>query len=462
MADKDLSEFLRDFAAVAKASEQVERRDQSSTLSGVLSGHLGTSPSELAVVAEDVPAHRYADVDIAIEKIAAADPAHRLIGIGGGQMRWHMTLGDLLQMERFDRRMGVGQVEYVTIPVGPSEQRVTIGCGVHLITYAGSPVAIAQRRPNPKFGQPEALIEVLSPDREAIGALLDEVRALSLHDSVIRGQVVGLEPSDQCDAPSYTFLQRPELTEQDVILPDATMQAVTAHVLGIGEQADQLRKHGQHLKRGVLLHGAPGTGKTHTVRYLMSKARDHTVIVMSGPALAKIRDATTMARAMQPAIVVLEDCDLIAQSRDIMAGQPKPLLFELLDAMDGLDGDADITFVLTTNRVDDLEAALAQRPGRVDLAVEIPKPDKRARVALLRHYAAGTPFSDATIERMAGQTDGTTASFAKELVRRAVLLAVVHDEDPSDDHLERALGQLHSESQNTTRSLLGGADSATR
>ena len=78
-----------------------------------------------------------------------------------------------------------------------------------------------------------------------------------------------------------------------------------------------------------------------------------------------------MARALQPSIVVLEDCDLIAEDRSFGHG-PQPLLFEVLDAMDGLASDADVAFVLTTNRVDMLERALAQRPGRVDLAVEIP------------------------------------------------------------------------------------------
>ena len=51
----------------------------------------------------------------------------------------------------------------------------------------------------------------------------------------------------------------------------------------------------------------------------------------------------------------------------------------MLDALHGLDGDADVAFVLTTNRVDVLEQALADRPGRIDLAVEIPLPDAAAR-----------------------------------------------------------------------------------
>ena len=81
-----------------------------------------------------------------------------------------------------------------------------------------------------------------------------------------------------------------------------------------------------------------------------------------------------MARTLQPAMVVVEDVDLIAEERGKYPGQ-HPLLFQLLNEMDGLAEDADVVFVLTTNRADLLEPALAARPGRVDQAVELGLPD---------------------------------------------------------------------------------------
>lgn len=362
-------------------------------------------------------------------------------------------------MERFDQRMGVGQVDYVALPVGPGEQRMTVGCGIYLTEYAGVPVAIAIRRPNEKFAQPEALIEVISPERETITALLDDLRERSLASSVLRGKVISLVASSggPSDNPTYSFEERPDLGADDVILPEGALEQISTHVLGIAENADQLRRHGQHLKRGILLYGPPGSGKTHTVRYLLSKATEQTVVLLSGAALSKLGAATAIARSMQPAIVVLEDCDLIAQDRDSAPAGAKPLLFELLDAMDGLDGDSDITFLLTTNRPDQLETALAQRPGRVDVAVEIPLPNRPARLALLRLYRGDAPFSDNALESIADQTEGMTASFAKELMRRAILLAVLADEDPADAHLERALADLSAAEHELTRSLLGNA-----
>ncbi len=124
----------------------------------------------------------------------------------------------------------------------------------------------------------------------------------------------------------------------------------------------------------------PGTGKTHTVRYLLGQMPGVTVVVLTGAALGQIAAACSIARALQPSMVVVEDVDLIAEQRESRGGQ-HPLLFQLLNEMDGLGEDVDVTFLLTTNRADLLEPALAQRPGRVDHAAEDPPPRCRTRGA---------------------------------------------------------------------------------
>jgi ATP-dependent 26S proteasome regulatory subunit len=207
----------------------------------------------------------------------------------------------------------------------------------------------------------------------------------------------------------------------------------------------------------MLLHGPPGTGKTHTVRYLLGALPELTVILLSGPSIQYVSEAAEMARALQPALVVLEDCDLVAESRDHFDGA-QPLLFTVLEALDGLSDDADVAFLLTTNRVEVLEPALAQRPGRVDLAIEVPLPDKEARRRLITLYARNLPFTEPALKSAASRTEGTTASFAKELVRRAVLIAAEADHDTTDADLDQALTEMLSESQALTRSLLGSAD----
>jgi ATP-dependent 26S proteasome regulatory subunit len=126
-------------------------------------------------------------------------------------------------------------------------------------------------------------------------------------------------------------------------------------------------------------------------------------------------------------LVVLEDVDLVAEERSL-GPSSSPVLFDLLDAMDGAAPDADLLFLLTTNRADLLEPALAARPGRVDIAVEIDLPDVPARERLLTLYGQNVPLdlTQEDVHLAVERTDGTTASFLKELIRRAVLEAL-HD-----------------------------------
>jgi ATP-dependent 26S proteasome regulatory subunit len=176
--------------------------------------------------------------------------------------------------------------------------------------------------------------------------------------------------------------------------------------------------------------------------------------LLSGVAMIRwLRATASLARRLEPSVVVVEDVDLIAQDRSTMSGNPA--LFELLDEMDGIGSEADVTFVLTTNRVNAMEEALAQRPGRVDLAVEIPKPDAVCRERLLRLYA-GPTLRLADASALVRDTDGVTASFVKEWVRRAVLESVDQDGPLDEPTLRAALDELLSQQQALTRSMLGG------
>jgi SpoVK/Ycf46/Vps4 family AAA+-type ATPase len=262
------------------------------------------------------------------------------------------------------------------------------------------------------------------------------------------------------------------LSREDVVLPEAVLGRVERHALGVAAHRQALLAVGQHLKRGLLLYGPPGTGKTHTTRYLLGQMAGYTRLVITGRALMAVGAVTEMARDLQPSVVVLEDVDLVAEERS-MGPRSSPVLFDLLDAMDGAAGDADLLFLLTTNRADLLEPALAARPGRVDVAVEIELPDAAARERLLVLYGRGVPLAltPEDIATAIERTDGTTASFLKELIRRSVLEALRETEVRADSttvppvtgaHLARALDDLLDSAQGVTRTLLGvGVDPAT-
>ncbi len=460
--DDELHGFMRQFRGFIDVTMQRfgEDEGEGEGLRAVLSEHVGADAHRLPVVSESVPVHRVVDADLALASLAEADPGARLIGIAG-DVRHHLTLADLLQAGgSWGGRVRVGPVDYVQLPTGPrpEDRRQVVSSGVHLFRFDDAPVVVRVQGVASQYGREEALVEVVAAERPVAEALIDRVRALMDERSVLRGQIItfGFDPYGRGMA-GITFVERPALPAEDVVLPAGALERIRAHVVGIGEQREHLRAHGQHLKRGILLYGAPGTGKTHTVRHLLSSTPGTTAVLLSGGSLGHIHAAARVARAHQPAIVVLEDCDLIAEDRSFAMG-PQPLLFEVLDTLDGLDADADVAFLLTTNRVADLEVALAQRPGRVDLAVEIPLPDEAGRLALLQLYAARL-FSDAALAAAAARSEGTTASFVKELVRRAVLHAALAGRDPADEHLASALDELLSDSEVLTRSLLGVASS---
>ena len=153
----------------------------------------------------------------------------------------------------------------------------------------------------------------------------------------------------------------------------------------------------------------------------------------------------TLARLLQPSIVVIEDADLIARDREDMNNIcSEVMLNKLLNEMDGLKADADILFLLTTNRPESLESALASRPGRVDQAIEFPPPDETGRQKLFSLYAADMQLNEALMRDIVKRTEGVSAAFVKEFVRRSIQFHIERDGDGnlSNDDINRALDEM--------------------
>lgn len=463
MDQHERDEIVRTFAAFMQEcvnDAQFEASGSGPQLTAVLAAHLGADPRTLPVVTFEVANHQFVNLDVALDLVAGREGGARVIGVGGGDQRHHLSFGDLVQHSRW-QQFPVATPERVNLPAGPDLRRQALAYGVRLFRFEGAPVAVLQRQSKPQFGRGSAAIEVLAGEGVA-DPLIAQIRHAMVEHSVFRGQVLTLGGADEAFVPGVggiSFHHRPQLTADDLVLPPGALPRIERHVVGAARHRDLLRAAGQHLKRGLLVYGPPGTGKTHTVRYLLSTLTGVTTVVLSGTSLRFVGEAAELAVALQPALVVLEDVDLVAEHRDLHH-DPQPLLFTLLEAMDGLASDADVAFLLTTNRADLLEPALAQRPGRVDLAVEIPLPDLPAREALMRLYARALPLSAEALLEAARCTGGTTASFARELMRRTTLIAAELGRPITDDDLRAALGELLDDGETLTRSLLGSVPPA--
>jgi hypothetical protein len=446
-------------------------RSEDGPVQRVLRDHLGQDAAGRPVVSGSWQGYDHVNVQAGLDAwLAAEGRAHRLAGVTGFR---HMDFGlaDLLQPGRYAERLSLGSVATTAVSAGPAgETRACVQCGLYLVDDASGPIALLLRGPDERAPSDGVSLDVAASDQAEAQQVLDDIWRLSVQHNVFRGHVITFagEVFGRDRGALLHFLDRPRLDRSELILPPALLDAIERQVLGIARHAERLLASGQHLKRGVLLHGAPGTGKTHTIRYLLGQLPGVTVVVISGHALRWIAEACSVARLLQPSVVVIEDVDLIAEERAHRNGQ-HPLLFQLLNEMDGLGEDANVTFLLTTNRPELLETALAARPGRIDHAAELPLPDEDARRKLIALYKGSLVLELSDPEAVITRTDGVTASFLKELLRRAALFAAEaepavngdgdHPGPPltvTDAHMGAALFQLLDVRGQLTSKLLGG------
>jgi hypothetical protein len=459
----ELREVARALSMVLRSVHLLAFEDVGESLADRLGVHLGVDPRALPVLSHEFPSYQLVDVQVAFDAWADRAPGRtvEVVGLAGEQRRFH-PLGELLAGSY---GVGVGPVEYADVADSPDSTRSCVRFGVFLLSEGGHRAAALLRGEDPHGPMQSAMVEIIDADAEAGKRLMAELRGLAMERSVLRGQVLTMGAGEGLQYGALRFMRRPQMVRQELVLPDATLANIERHVMGIAAHGRRLRAAGQHLKRGVLLYGPPGTGKTHTVRYLLSQLRDMTAFVLSGQALRFVGEACGLARLLQPSMVVLEDIDLIAGDRSFGPIGANPLLFEVLNQIDGLGDDVDVSFLLTTNRVDILERALAERPGRVDAAVEISPPDEGGRRRLLRLYGARTGVAELSDEQLAitvAATEGRTATYLREVVRRAALIAAEQhaegDLRVDENMLAAAAHELLDDRAALTRALLGGVE----
>jgi hypothetical protein len=428
--------------------------DSGNEVVALVHGHLGESGRASSVVSRDVPLFEQVNLQVALE-VWAAEPG-RAVQVHGLALpdNWGpVGLQDLVVGE-VHAPVRLSAPDLVDLPSGPDRTHACWRTALLLVSDARGAYVLLLRGPE-RHGEPVLGVEVGGLATAAAQEVHRELAELRSRLDVHRGQLLELLPGGGIDFPVL-----PPTAREDVVLPDAVLRRIERHTVEMAERRAELRAAGQHLKRGLLLYGPPGTGKTHTTRYVVQRLEGATVFLLSGQSLHLIGMVTSLARDLQPAVVVLEDVDLVAEDRGYGDGS-SPVLFELLDAMDGAAADADLLFLLTTNRADLLEPALAARPGRVDVAVEIDLPDQDARRRLFEVYSRGVPLrvNGADVDAVVERTDGVTASFIKELLRRAVLEALTDQPGPLREvtgaHLSRALDDLLDSTQSVTRALLG-------
>jgi cell division protease FtsH len=282
----DIDQFGRLFQKFMEQMTYASLATHRSALRDRLDRHLGTDSAALPVVSDSFAAYDHVNVQVALSAYLAADGrGHELVGLTG-QQRHFESLSDLIQSGHH-AGIQLGAADLVNLPVSPDKTLACVQFGLFLVEDRGVPVVALLRGPT-EFGQQQTVtLELLSPDQECATALLADVRRLMVERNVFRQQVISFgEPHlGHVGVGPVVSHRRPELVRDQLVLPEAALELVERQVLGIARHRERLRASGQHVKRGLLLYGPPGNGKTLTVRYVVGQALDHTVMLLTGGSL---------------------------------------------------------------------------------------------------------------------------------------------------------------------------------
>ncbi|MFF4728447.1 ATP-dependent zinc metalloprotease FtsH [Streptomyces mirabilis] len=205
---------------------------------------------------------------------------------------------------------------------------------------------------------------------------------------------------------------------------------------------DEYRKMGAKMPRGVLLAGAPGTGKTLLARAVAGEAgvpffsasASEFIEMIVGVGASRVRELFAEARKVAPSIIFIDEIDTIGRSRaggSAMGGhdEREQTLNQILTEMDGFSGFEGVIVIAATNRADILDPALT-RPGRFDRIVNVAPPDRRGREAILRIHTRKIPLSpEVDLAQVARTTPGMTGADLANLANEAALLAVKRKQD---------------------------------
>lgn len=426
----------------------------------------GYTPDQVVTSSRVYSVSLRVDVQLTFQEFIASS-ARQCVGV---RSRYAETITIASLMEPGQYAAQVGPVSHEDIDLGDGDLAKCITSALATAEIEGEPVALLlAREAAPGCGFQGVRIEVALPSADAaasrMNALLDRFEAAVRRAESYRGKVLSLKSGDLYSgaATGVAVHHLRNVDREDVVLPARTLKLLERNIIEFAAARPRLRALGLPLKKGVLFFGPPGTGKTHTIHYLARHLPDHTTLIVTAEQVALLDEYFAMARLMQPAVLVIEDADLIARDRTSMQSPVEEVLLnKLLNEMDGLREDCEVFFILTTNRPEMLEAALASRPGRIDQAIEFPLPDADGRRTLIRLYARGLELLDSDVEWLVERTNGVSASFIKELLRRAAQYAggTASAMTPDRACLSEALDELITSAGRFNLKLLGTAEDA--
>jgi cell division protease FtsH len=214
------------------------------------------------------------------------------------------------------------------------------------------------------------------------------------------------------------------------------VEAEINEIVDFLKNPEKYRRLGARAPKGVLLAGAPGTGKTLLARAtageaavpFFSASASEFIEMIVGVGASRVRELFSEARKVAPAIIFIDEIDTIGRSRGgarSVGGhdEREQTLNQILTEMDGFSGSEGVVVLAATNRPEVLDPALL-RPGRFDRQIMVHPPDHKGRVEILKVHARKVPLAgDVDLEALASATPGMTGADLANLINEAALLA---------------------------------------
>ena len=236
---------------------------------------------------------------------------------------------------------------------------------------------------------------------------------------------------------------KPTVTFEDVAGVDEAKEELHEVVEFLSDPA-KFTALGARIPKGVLLVGAPGTGKTLLARAVAGEAGapffsisgSEFVEMFVGVGASRVRDLFDQAKRNTPCIVFVDEIDAVGRHRGAGLGgshdEREQTLNQILVEMDGFDTDTNVIVIAATNRPDILDPALL-RPGRFDRRVVLDRPDMNGRKGILEVHVRGKPVAEGVdLMEIARQTPGFSGADIENLVNEAAILAARRDKTAID------------------------------
>jgi cell division protease FtsH len=257
-------------------------------------------------------------------------------------------------------------------------------------------------------------VQVHGPEeqKDRIKAFVDGVLKIAKEENFYRGKKIEF-------AGRIRFLSVKEKPWHSIILDRATKREIKANTVEFLRRAKRWQEFGIPQKRGVLLAGEPGTGKTLICKALMAEADGITCITTNAYCLSAdeyINDLYEMAQDLSPCIVFIEDIDLIGLNREEYHYQHGPALLSLLAVLDGVEEKQEIVTVATTNNWEALDRAISHRPSRFDRVVKLSLPSLAERRQLVGLLCQKIPVDVPTQDYIASKAEDCTPAQLQEVV----------------------------------------------